>query len=65
MEGFYRQKEGGARKFLAREKKEFFPARSSSFEAKGMTGVLYADCFASADQEISGCLFKDRILRRG
>ena len=37
MEGFYRQREGRARKLLAKEKKELFEARSSSFlgEANG------------------------------
>ena len=31
MEGFYRQRESEARKLLAKEKKESFEARSSSF----------------------------------
>lgn len=37
MEGFYRPKEGGTRKFLEKEEKELFKARSSSFVGLGMT----------------------------
>ena len=36
--GFYKQKEGGTRKLLAKEKTEFFQARSSW--RKGRAGVL-------------------------
>ena len=50
MEGFYRQREGGARKLLAKEKKELFEARSSSILGGSKQQESYADYLTSADQ---------------
>lgn len=40
MKGFYRQEESGARKLLAKEKKELSEARTSFLGEKGTVGVL-------------------------
>ena len=50
MEGFYSQKEGGARKLLAKEKKELFQARSSSFLGGSKCQGSSTDYLPSADQ---------------
>ena len=58
------QKEGGARKLLAKEKTDLFQARSSSW-GKGRAGFYYTGYFISAYQEISDCLFKWQDPGRG
>lgn len=57
MEGFYRQREGGARKLLAKEKKGLF--LGPSFSGVGLGGVgREPQGFYHAD-----CLFLRRIER--
>ena len=51
MEGFYRQRESEARKLLAKEKKESFEARSSSFLGGSKWQESYAD-YLTSDQVV-------------
>lgn len=62
--GFYKQKEGGANKLLAKEKTDLFQARSSSW-GKGRAGFYHTGYLTSAYQEISDCLFKCQDPGRG